>query len=117
MLAFGAEEKAVQPLVLPHGVNAIEATGKHLVDVALVTDVDHEPVVRRGKNAMERNGQLDNAEIGSEMTAGLREDLDQLIAHFLRELRKALLRQRFHDRRRMNPIEQTGSLLGDLRRG
>ena len=88
MLAFGAEEKAVQPLVLPHGVNAIEPAGKHLVDVALVTDVEDELVLRRVENAMERDGQLDHAEIGSEMTAGLREHLDQLIAHFLRELRQ-----------------------------
>ena len=99
VLAFGAEEKAVQPLVLPHGVNAIEPAGKHLVDVALVADVEDEPVVRRIENAMKRNGQLDHAEIGPEMAAGLRKDFDQLIAHFLRELREAFLRQGFHIRR------------------
>jgi hypothetical protein len=76
MFAFGAEEKTVQTLVLPHGVNAIEAAGKHLVNVALVTDVEDEPVVRRVENAMKRNGQLDHTEIGSEMTAGLREHFD-----------------------------------------
>ena len=76
MFAFGAEEKAVQPLVLPHGVNAIETAGKHLVNVALVTDVEDEPVVRRVENAMKRDGQLDHTEIGSEMTAGLREHFD-----------------------------------------
>ena len=117
VLAFGAEEKAVQPLVLPHGVNAIEPAGEHLVDVALVTDVEDELVLRRVENAMKRDGQLDHAEIRAEMAAGLREHFDQLIAHFLRELRKAFLRQRFHVRRRMNPIEQADFLLGGLRRG
>ena len=70
--------------------NAIEPAGKHLVDVALVADVEDELVLRRVENAMQRDGQLDDAEIRSEMAAGLREDLDQLIAHFLRELRQAL---------------------------
>jgi len=76
MFTFSAEEKAVQSLVLAHGVNAIESAGKHLVNVALVTDVEDEPVVRRVENAMKRNGQLDHTEIGSEMTTGLREYFD-----------------------------------------
>jgi hypothetical protein len=66
---------------------------------------------------MKRNGQLDHTEIGSEMTAGLREHFYELIADFLRELGKAFLRQSFHVRRRMNPIEQADFLLGGLRRG
>ena len=45
MFAFGAEEKAVEPLVLPHRVDAIEAAGKHLVDVALMADVEDEFVL------------------------------------------------------------------------
>src|SRR6187401_25973 len=92
MFAFGAEEKAIQTLVLPHRVNAIETAGKHLVNVPLVTDVEDESVLGRVENAMKRNGQLDHTEIGSEMTASLRKDFDELIAHFLRQLGKALLR-------------------------
>ena len=112
VLAFGAEEEAVQPLVLPHGVDAIEPAGKHLVDVTLMADVEDELVLRRVENAMERDRQLDHAEIRPEMTAGLREHLDQLIAHFLRELRETFLRQRLHVGGRMNSIEQTRRLSG-----
>ena len=116
MLAFGAEEKSVQPLVLPHRVDAIEPAGEHLVDVALMADVEDELVLRRVEDPMQRDRQLDHAEIRPEMAAGLREDLDQLIAHFLRELREALFRQRFHVGGRMNSIEQTRRLQRCLRR-
>jgi hypothetical protein len=40
------------------------------------------------------------------MTAGLRQNADQLVAHFLRELRQVLLAQRFDVRWRMDPIQQ-----------
>ena len=107
VLAFGAQEKAVQPLVLPHRVKAIEAAGKHLVDVALMADVEDELVLRRVEDAMQRDGQFDHAEIRSEMAAGLGEDVDQLIAHFLRELRQILFAKRFDVGWRTDSIEQT----------
>jgi hypothetical protein len=88
VFAFRAQKKSVQPLVLPHRADAIEPAGKHFVDVTLVADVEDETVPRRIEDAMQRDRQLDHAEIRSEMSAGLREDFDQLIAHFLRELRQ-----------------------------
>ena len=72
--------------------NAIAPAGEHLVDVALMADVEDELVLRRVEDAMQRDGQLDHAEIRPEMAAGLRKNVDQLIAHFLRELRQVLLR-------------------------
>ena len=41
------------------------------------------------------------------MSAGLRENLDQLIAHFLRELRQILFTKRFDVGWRTDSIEQT----------
>ena len=41
------------------------------------------------------------------MPAGLRENLDQLIAHFLRELRQILFTKRFDVGWRTDSIEQT----------
>ena len=58
------------------------------------------------ENAMQRDGQLDNAEIWTEMPAGLRQNFDEFIAHFLRELRKVFFAQRFDVRWRMDSIEQ-----------
>src|SRR4051812_38446315 len=55
MFALGAQEEAVQSLVLPHGGNAIEAAGKHLVDVTLMTDIEDETILWRLEDAMECN--------------------------------------------------------------
>ena len=77
-------------------MNAIEPAGKHLVDVALVADVENELVARGSEDAMERDRELDHAEIRAEMAAGLREHFDQLVAHLLRELRETFLGQRLH---------------------
>ena len=57
---------------------------------------------------MQRDGQLDHAEIRPEMAARLREDLDQFVAHFLRELRQVLFAQRFDVGGRTNAVEQPG---------
>ena len=67
---------------------------------------------------MQRDGQLDHAEIRPEVAAGLREDFDQLIAHFLRELRQVLLRAEL-SRPPANgcPSSKPDVLLGGLRRG
>jgi hypothetical protein len=91
MLAFGAEEKAVEPLVLPHRSDAIEASGKHFVDVTLMADVKNKLVLGSLKNAMQSDRQFDDAKVRTEMPAGLGEDPDQLVAYFLGQLREVLL--------------------------
>ena len=105
VLAFGAQQESVQPLVLAHRVDAIAPAGKHLVDVALVADVEDELVLRRVEDAMQRDRQFDHAEVRAEMAAGLRKNADQLVAHFLRELRQLLLLQRLDVRRRTNALQ------------
>ena len=73
---------------------AVEPAGEHLVDVALMADIEDELVLRRVEDPVQRDGQFDDAEIRPEMAAGLREDADQFVAHFLRELRQVLFAQR-----------------------
>src|ERR1041385_5687547 len=112
VLALGAEEETVQPFILSHGVNAIEPASEHLMHVALMTDIEDELVVRGGEAAVQRNGQLDHAEIRAEMAASLRKHLDQLVAHFLRKLRETFLRQRFHVGGRLNSLKQRHRFYG-----
>src|SRR5262249_20351782 len=88
MFALGAQKKTVESAELAHRMKTIEPPGKHFVDVTLVTHIHDETVTRGVEHAMQRNGQLHNAEVGSEMPTGLRENLDQLIAHFLSQLRQ-----------------------------
>src|SRR5262249_10853052 len=88
-------------------MKTIEPAGKHFVYVTLVAHVHDETVTRGVKHAMQRDGQLHHAEVGSEMPAGLREDFDQLIAHFLSKLRQLLFTKRFDVGWRTDCIEQT----------
>ena len=106
MLALGPEQKAVQPLVLPHRADAFETACKHLVDVTLVAHVEDKSVLGSFEDAVQGDRQLHDAEVRTEVAAGLRQDFYQLIAHFLCELRQILLVQSFYVRRRMDAIEQ-----------
>src|SRR6266513_4809238 len=63
VFTFGAQKETVEPSELAHRIKTIESPGKHLVDVPLMTDVHDKSVVRRVKDPMQRNRQLNDAEI------------------------------------------------------
>ena len=86
MLALGAQREPVQAVGCADGVESAFAAGEQLVDVALVAHVPDELVVRRREHAMQGDGQLDYAQIGSEMAAVFRKDSDQFVADFLGQL-------------------------------
>ncbi len=69
--AFAAEKKAVEACVLPDGVDAVAASGQQFMDVALVGNVEDKFIVGSGENAVKSDGELDHAEVGAEVTAGL----------------------------------------------
>src|ERR1700731_88170 len=106
VFAFRAQKKTVQSLVLTHGVDAIEPAGKHFVDITLVTDIHDKSITRCVEHAMQSNCQFDDAEIRAEMTTSLRQNFDQLVTHFLSELRQILFAQRFDIRGRTYAIKQ-----------
>lgn len=56
-------------------LKAIGPTGQQFVCIALVGDVEKEFVLWRGEYAQKSDGQLDDAEIGSEMPALFRNSL------------------------------------------
>jgi hypothetical protein len=60
-----------------------------------VADVEDEAVGRRIENGMERDGQLDHAEVGPEMAARLGQDGDELLPDFLRQRRQLRKRKLF----------------------
>src|SRR5439155_21235150 len=86
MLAFGAQGEAIQAAGGADGVKAVLPAGEQLVDVALMTDIPDEFVLRRGEDGMQRDGQLHHAEIRTEVTAVPGKDRDELVAEFLRQL-------------------------------
>jgi hypothetical protein len=83
VLAFRAQREAVEAVGGADGVKPVLAAGQQLVDIALVADIPDEFVVRGGKDGVQGDGQLDHAQVGSEVPAVFGQFGDQLVADFL----------------------------------
>ena len=99
VLAFGAQQEAIEPVVLAHGFEAVAAAGEQLVDVALMADVEDELVLWRIEDPMQRDGQFHHAEIRPKVAAHgcgvlLGEHADEFVPHFLGELREIFSAER-----------------------
>lgn len=75
--------------------DCLSSTGEHFVDVALMGDVKEELIGGGVKDAMEGDGEFDDAEIRAEMAAGIREGIDEDLADLFGKLRKVLGRDCF----------------------
>ncbi len=85
VLALRALGEAGEPAFLAQRAHAVAAAGEDLVRIGLVADVPDQPVARRVEHVMQRHGQLDHAEPGAEMAAGVGDDLDQVVAQLRRQ--------------------------------
>jgi hypothetical protein len=68
-----------------HRRDAVAAAGQDLVRITLVADVPDETIVRRVVQPMQRDGELDHAEVRAEMAARSRHRFDQVFAQFARD--------------------------------
>ena len=88
VFAFGALGEAGQPALLAQRADAVAPAGQDLVRIGLVADVPDQTVVRRVEDIVQRDRQLDHAEPGAEMAAGVGHGVDQLGAQLVRQLRQ-----------------------------
>ena len=88
VLAFAAAREAGDATPVAQPAHRLAAAGKHLVAVGLVADVPDDAVMRRVEHVMERDRQLDSAEIGRQVAARARYRLDQEGAQFVGEGRQ-----------------------------
>jgi len=63
--------KAAQPTVLPKRAETLEPSGQQLVHVALMTDVEDDPVGGTVECTVDAQCEFDHAQVGRKMTAGL----------------------------------------------
>ena len=68
-LAFAHGLKAGEPVCLAQCVEPVRASRQQLVRVGLVSDIENNLVARHIKNAVQRYGELDNAQVGGQMAA------------------------------------------------
>ncbi len=106
VLALGALGEAGQAAALTQRADTVAPAGEDLVRIGLVADVPDQLVVRRIEDVMQRHRQLDHAQAGAEMAAGLGDGVDHLVAQLVGELPELLGRQIFQVRRNMDPVEQ-----------
>ena len=81
---------AGQAVALPQGREPVLPAGQDLVHVALVPGVEDHRVARRLEDPVQREGQLDHAEVGPEVAAGLADVADQERADLRAQLRQLL---------------------------
>jgi hypothetical protein len=92
VLALLALEEARDPPVGSQRVEALAPAGDHLVRVALVPDVPHQEVAGRVEDVVQRESQLQGAQPGGQVPAGLAHRRQQETAQLLGEVRECLLR-------------------------
>ena len=70
---FFPERKAHRSTGLANFVEHLPAPGQQFVNVNLMADIEDEPVLRGAENFVQRDGQLDHAEVGAEVATGFAE--------------------------------------------
>ena len=70
---FASLGEAGETAMLALGVKAVPPAGNDLVGIGLMADIPDEAVYGRVETVVERQGQFDSTEVGSEMAAGLGE--------------------------------------------
>ena len=80
VLALGPARVARQAAALAEPVEALDPAGEHLVHVGLVAGVEDDRLARGVEHPVQRDGQLDAAEVGAEVATGPRHAGDQRVA-------------------------------------
>ena len=115
VLTLCTQEKTVQALILPHGIQTVPAAREHLVDVALMAHVEDEFVRRRIENAVHSHAQFHHAEVGAEVASGLGQGGDEVTADLPGELGQQLVRQRLYVRGALDRRQWLGARIVGFR--
>ncbi len=92
-LALDAARKAADATELTQAAHAVAPTGEDFVRVGLVAHVPHQAVVRRVKHAVQGDRQLNGAQIGTQVTAGLGHAVENVVAQFVGQWLELVARQ------------------------
>ena len=106
ILALRAFGEAGYTASLTQCLHPLVAPRQHLVDVALVSDIENEVVARAVEHPVHRHGQLHHAEIGGEVPPGSGNGTQQFAADFPAQLRHFVLRKHLEVGGRVNAGKQ-----------
>ena len=103
---FFAPRKAAQAALLAQGAHALIAAGQNFVRIGLMAHIPDQPVFRGVVDIVQGNGEFDRAQVRAEVTACLRNRLNQTLAQFKGQAVQAFPGKLFQVRRRLNPLQQ-----------
>jgi len=83
VLALGATRKGGDTVLLAQGAHALATASEDFMRIRLMAHVPHQPVVRGVEHVMQRDGQLDDAQAGTEMPTGLADRVEQFQAQLI----------------------------------
>ena len=107
MFALRAQSEAIQSVRLADRAEPLFAAGQNFMNINLVAHVPDKLVLGRGENFVQRNGQLDHAEVRAEMAAAFGETFDQLGADFAGEFLQLRHRELLHVLRAVHHVQVT----------
>src|SRR5437764_6048308 len=105
MLALRTVGVATHAAQLATPRKSLAGTRQQLVDVRLVAGVPEDPVPGALEHPMERQGQLDDAEVGAEVATGLGDARDQELADFVGQGAQLRIAQGAKIGRTHDPVE------------
>ena len=100
--------EAGQATALAQGSDAIAPPGQDFVRIALVPDIPDQAVARRLEHVMQGHRELDDPEAGAEVSAGLRDRVDQVLSQFIGDLAQPVGLEPAQVLGRTNLIEKRG---------
>ena len=106
VFGFFALGKAGQAVFHAHGVHARTPARQDFMRVGLVAHVPYQAVVRGVEHIVQRHGQLDAAQVGSEVATGLADRLHQKLAQLARQLRQLAAVEPAQVGRQVDGVEQ-----------
>ena len=80
MVALVARRVARETVLLAQGVELVAPAGQHLVYVGLMAGVEDDRIVRRVEHPVQRQRELDDTEVGAEMSTGCSDLMDQKLS-------------------------------------
>ena len=107
VFALADARKAGQPAALAQMSEPLAPPGQYFMHIGLMPHVEHNAILGLAEHILQRQRQLDHAQIGREMSALLQHRLDQQRADLARELFHLLNAESFQILRRIDPFEHS----------
>ena len=93
MLGFRAQQETVESSGSADGVDGLSPSRQHLVDIALVRNIEEELVLRAVKDTVQSHSEFHDAKIGPQMASSACQGMNECMSDLLTEILELVIRQ------------------------